>query len=58
MENSGQERRCKCKTGDKKKKVVKRPSAWKDEVMEIKAKHKVSFKDALLLASNRRKQVG
>ena len=61
MENNGRERRCKCmeKGKDKKTKVVmKRPSVWKDEVMQIKAKNKVSFKDALLLASQRRRSLG
>lgn len=42
----------------KKRKCKKRKcSAWVSEVMDLKSKTKVSFKDALINASNRRKSV-
>lgn len=56
MENTERGRKCKCKE-KKKKVIVKKPATWRDEVMQIKAKNKVSFKDALYLASERRRSM-
>lgn len=57
MENIDRARKCKCKDKNKKTVVVKKRHVWRDEVMEVKARNKVSFKDALLLASQRRKEI-
>lgn len=56
MEKEGSEKKCKCKEKKKKPLLVKKNSNWKSEVMGVRSKYRVSFKDALLLAARIRRE--